>query len=87
MHAVAEGLSYQAAARVFQVPENSVRSWITGAGQHSKSLHAKNVSPVKAQALIRAAAKRALRRLPEMSPLVVSTPVRLEVAFFRPKSA
>lgn len=39
LHAVAEGLSSQAAARVFQVPENTVRSWISRAGQHSQSLH------------------------------------------------
>jgi D-amino peptidase len=48
------------------------------------SWSAKSVSPGKAQTLIRAAAERALRRLPEMSPLVVAAPIKLEVAFFRP---
>ena len=48
------------------------------------SWSAKSVSPGKAQTLIRAAAERALRRLSEMSPLVVAAPIRLEVAFVRP---
>ncbi len=39
LHAIAEGLSAQAAARVFQMSETTVRSWITRAGQHSHSLH------------------------------------------------
>jgi len=39
LHAVAEGLSSQAAARVFQLSETTVRSWISRAGQHSQSLH------------------------------------------------
>lgn len=39
LHAVAEGLSAQAAARVFHVSETTIRSWITRAGQHSQSLH------------------------------------------------
>ncbi len=39
LHAVAEGLSAQAAARVFQLSETTVRSWITRAGQHSHRLH------------------------------------------------
>jgi transposase-like protein len=39
LHAVAEGLSAQAAARVFQLSETTVRNWITRAGQHSQSLH------------------------------------------------
>jgi D-amino peptidase len=51
------------------------------------SWSAKSVSPTKAQSLIRGAAERALRRLPEMSPLVVTAPLRLEVAFFRPIQA
>jgi D-amino peptidase len=51
------------------------------------SWSAKNASPGKAQALVRTSAERALRRLPEMSPLVVSAPIRLEVAFFRPIQA
>jgi len=39
LHAVAEGLSPRAAARVFQVPETTVRTWLTRSGQHSQSLH------------------------------------------------
>jgi len=39
LHAVAEGLSAQAAARVFQLSETTVRGWIARAGQHSQSLH------------------------------------------------
>jgi transposase-like protein/IS1 family transposase len=39
LHAVAEGLSAQAAARVFPGSETTVRSWISRAGQHSQSLH------------------------------------------------
>jgi IS1 family transposase/transposase-like protein len=39
LHAMAEGLSAQAAARVFQMSETTVRSWINHAGQHSHSLH------------------------------------------------
>jgi len=39
LHAVAEGLSAQAAARVFQVSETTVRSWISRASRHSQSLH------------------------------------------------
>ena len=39
LHAVAEGLSPQAAARVFDVSEASIRRWITRAGLHSRSLH------------------------------------------------
>ena len=39
LHAVAEGLSPRAAARVFRVPETTVRSWISRAGRHSQSLH------------------------------------------------
>ncbi len=39
LHAVAEGLSAQAAGRVFQLSETTVRSWVTRAGQHSQSLH------------------------------------------------
>ena len=51
------------------------------------SWSAKTLSPSKAQALIRAATERALHRLPEMSPYVVSAPIRLEVAFARPIQA
>lgn len=39
LHAVAEGLSPYAAARVFNLSETTVRSWITRAGLHSRSLH------------------------------------------------
>jgi IS1 family transposase len=39
LHAVAEGLSAQAAARVFHISEITVRCWITRAGQHSQRLH------------------------------------------------
>ena len=39
LHAVAEGLSLHAAARVFNLSETTVRSWISRAGQHSRSLH------------------------------------------------
>ncbi len=39
LHAVAEGLSSQAAARVFPVSETTARSWISRAGQHSCRLH------------------------------------------------
>jgi hypothetical protein len=39
LHAIAEGLSAQAAARVFPLSETTVRGWITRAGQHSRSLH------------------------------------------------
>ncbi len=37
LHAVAEGLSVQAAARVFQLSETTVRSWVTRAGLHSRA--------------------------------------------------
>jgi len=39
LHAVAEGLSLNAAARVFNLSENTVQRWISRAGQHSQSLH------------------------------------------------
>jgi IS1 family transposase len=39
LYAVAEGLSPCAAARVFNLSETTVRSWITRAGQHSRCLH------------------------------------------------
>jgi IS1 family transposase len=39
LHAVAEGLSPRAAARVFHLSETTIRSWITRAGLHSRSLH------------------------------------------------
>jgi IS1 family transposase len=39
LHAIAEGLSAQGAARVFQMSETTIRSWITRAGQHSHILH------------------------------------------------
>ncbi len=38
LHAVAEGLSPYAAARVFNLSETTVRSWITRADLHSRSL-------------------------------------------------
>jgi D-amino peptidase len=71
-HEVAEVLPW--AERV--VVKHGVTSWA-----------AKSLSPSKSQALIRASSERALRRLPEMSPFVVSAPIRLEVAFFRPIQA
>ncbi len=39
LHAVAERLSPHSAARVFNLSEGTVRSWITRAGLHSRSLH------------------------------------------------
>ncbi len=39
LYGVAEGLSAQTAARVFQISETTIRSWISRAGQHSQSLH------------------------------------------------
>jgi hypothetical protein len=39
LHAVAEGLSAQAAARVFNRSEGTVRSWVARAGMHSRSVH------------------------------------------------
>ncbi len=39
LHAIAEGLSLRAAARVFSIPETTLRSWLSRAGQHSKHLH------------------------------------------------
>jgi transposase-like protein len=39
LHAIAEGLSLRAAARVFSTSETTLRSWLSRAGQHSKSLH------------------------------------------------
>ncbi len=39
LHAIAEGLSTHAAARVFATSETTLRSWLTRAGQHSCSLH------------------------------------------------
>jgi transposase-like protein len=39
LHAIAEGLSPRAAARVFNVPETTVRTWLCRAGQHSQALH------------------------------------------------
>ncbi len=39
LHAVAEGLSPHAAARVFNLSEATVRCWLTRAGLHSRSLH------------------------------------------------
>jgi IS1 family transposase/transposase-like protein len=39
LHAVAEGLSTRAAARVFTTSETTLRSWLTRAGQHSRHLH------------------------------------------------
>jgi IS1 family transposase len=40
---VAEGLSAHAAARVFQLSETTVRSWISRAGQHSQNLHQRSL--------------------------------------------
>jgi D-amino peptidase len=68
-HEVAELLPW--AERV--VVKHGITSW-----------SAKSLAPAKAQALIRAGAERALRRLPEMQPLALTSPIRLEVAFFRP---
>ena len=48
------------------------------------SWSAKSLAPAKAQALIRAAAEGALRRLAEMQPLALAAPIRLEVGFVRP---
>jgi hypothetical protein len=39
LHAIAEGLSPGAAARVFNLSQTRVHSWITRAGQHSQALH------------------------------------------------
>jgi IS1 family transposase len=39
LHAVAEGLSARAAARVFSISETTLRRWLTRAGQHSNNLH------------------------------------------------
>jgi DNA-directed RNA polymerase specialized sigma24 family protein len=39
LHAIAEGLSAQAAARVFNLSEGTVRSWLARASLHSRSLH------------------------------------------------
>ena len=39
LHAVAEGLSPYGAARVVNLSEATVRSWITRAGLHSRSVH------------------------------------------------
>jgi transposase len=38
LHAVAEGLSLQATARVFDVSESTVHTWLTRAGLHTLSL-------------------------------------------------
>jgi hypothetical protein len=39
LHAVADGLSPNAAAHVFNLPEACIRLWLTRAGLHSRSLH------------------------------------------------
>ncbi len=39
LHAIAEGLRPGAAARVFYLPEASVRRWLSRASQHSYTLH------------------------------------------------
>jgi transposase-like protein/IS1 family transposase len=39
LHAIAEGLSLRAAARVFSTSETTLRSWLGRAGQHSNNLH------------------------------------------------
>jgi hypothetical protein len=53
MHAIAEGLRAQAPARVFQMSETTVRSWITRAGQPSRSLHARFLHALKLTAIAR----------------------------------
>ena len=53
LHAIAEGLSAQAAARVFQMSETTVRSWITRAGQHWRSLYARFLHALKLTAIAR----------------------------------
>ncbi len=45
---------------------------------------AENVSPALAREMIRQAAEKAIARLPEMKPLVLSSPIRLELEFYRP---
>lgn len=39
LHAIAEGLSLCAAARIFSLPETTLRSWLSHAGHHPKHLH------------------------------------------------
>lgn len=39
LHAMAEGLSTRAAARVFSTSETTLRRWLSRAGQHSQNLH------------------------------------------------
>jgi transposase-like protein len=39
LHAIAEGLSTRAAARVFSTSETTLRRWLARAGQHSTNLH------------------------------------------------
>ncbi len=48
---------------------------------------AKNLTPKASQKRIRAAARRALERLPQMKPLTFGAPIRFEVDFMRPMSA
>ena len=45
---------------------------------------ARNLAPKASQRLIQAAAKRALERLPDMQPLKLTEPIRLEVLFLKP---
>jgi len=47
LHAIAEGLSVQATARVFHLSETTVRSWISRAGRHSQSLHGRLMCALK----------------------------------------
>lgn len=39
LHAIAEGLSTRATARVFSTSKTTLRSWLSRAGQHSRNLH------------------------------------------------
>ncbi len=61
--------------------ENVVTKWAIS------TLSAKNLTPKASQDAIRAGAKRALSRLSEMKPYVVSKPVRLEMDFIQALSA
>jgi len=58
------------------VVKQSITSWAS-----------ESLSPRNSQDLIRAGAERALRRLPEMRPLQLTSPIRMEVELFRPAFA
>ena len=58
--------------------ENVVTKWALS------TYSAKNLTPKASQAKIKAAAKKALSRLPEMKPWKLETPVRLEMDLIRP---